>query len=174
MNIRENLAYAIGIENVTQDQIEQAAKAANCHNFILELPNGYDTMLGEKGVSLSGGQKQRIAIARALLQNPKILLLDEATSALDTESEALVQAALETLTKGRTSVSIAHRLSTVQNCDVIYVLAKGELKEAGTHKELIGLEKGIYRKLAEKQMGFGSSSTTLASMDSNQSLVDEE
>lgn len=157
MSIRENLAYAVGIENVTQDHIEQAAKAANCHNFIMDLPNGYDTMLGEKGVSLSGGQKQRIAIARALLQNPKILLLDEATSALDTESEALVQAALETLMKGRTSISIAHRLSTVKNCDCIYVLDRGELKEFGTHSDLLNIENGIYKKLAEKQMGFGNS-----------------
>ena len=170
--IRENLSYAIGVENTTPEQIESAAKAANCHNFIMELPNGYNTILGEKGVSLSGGQKQRIAIARALLQNPKILLLDEATSALDTESESLVQAALETLMKGRTSISIAHRLSTVQNCDVIYVLVKGELKEAGAHKELITIENGIYRKLVEKQMGLNAtnSSSTLAS-SSQQSLI---
>lgn len=151
--IKENIAYAVGLENVTNEQIEEAAKSANCHNFILDLPNGYNTMLGEKGVSLSGGQKQRIAIARALLQNPKILLLDEATSALDTESEAAVQVALEMLMKGRTSISIAHRLSTVQNCDIIFVLAKGEIKESGTHSDLINVEDGIYRKLVEKQMG---------------------
>ncbi|KAG2379269.1 hypothetical protein C9374_007408 [Naegleria lovaniensis] len=156
--IRENIAYAVGNENVSNEQIEQAAKAANCHNFIMDLPNGYNTLLGEKGISLSGGQKQRVAIARALLQNPKILLLDEATSALDTESEALVQAALETLMKGRTSISIAHRLSTIQNCDVIYVLVKGEIKEKGTHAELIAMEDGIYRKLAEKQTILGDSS----------------
>ncbi|EFC47599.1 abc transporter B family protein [Naegleria gruberi] len=151
-SIRENIAYAVGIENVTDQEIEKAARAANCHNFIVDLPNGYNTLLGEKGVSLSGGQKQRVAIARALLQNPKVLLLDEATSALDTESEALVQAALETLMKGRTSISIAHRLSTVQNCDVIYVLVKGEIKESGLHSDLLNVQDGIYRKLAEKQM----------------------
>ncbi|KAL9653070.1 hypothetical protein ABK040_006289 [Willaertia magna] len=150
--IRENIAYAIGIENTTQEQIENAAKQANAHNFVCDLPDGYNTMLGEKGVSLSGGQKQRIAIARALLQNPKILLLDEATSALDTESEALVQAALDELMKGRTTICIAHRLTTVINSDVICVLVKGVMKEKGRHEELIKIPNGIYRKLAEKQM----------------------
>ncbi|KAL9649659.1 hypothetical protein ABK040_003336 [Willaertia magna] len=107
---------------------------------------------------MSGGQKQRIAIARAVLQDPQLLLLDEATSALDTESEALVQAALDKLMKGRTSICIAHRLSTVQNCDVICVLQKGELKEVGRHEELLKIENGIYRKLAQKQMMFGHKS----------------
>ncbi|KAL9643698.1 hypothetical protein ABK040_016146 [Willaertia magna] len=150
--IRENIAYAVGMENTTQEQIENAAKQANAHNFICDLPDGYNTMLGEKGVSLSGGQKQRIAIARALLQNPKILLLDEATSALDTESEALVQAALDELMKGRTTICIAHRLTTVINSDMICVLVKGVMKEKGRHQELIKIPNGIYRKLAEKQM----------------------
>lgn len=163
--IKENIAYAVGLENVTDEQVEQAAKSANCHNFIMDLPNGYNTLLGEKGVSLSGGQKQRVAIARALLQNPKILLLDEATSALDTESEALVQEALEMLMKGRTSISIAHRLSTVQHCDCIYVLVKGVIKEMGTHGELISIQEGIYRKLAEKQMNFGESYNRKSSSD---------
>ncbi|KAL9654499.1 hypothetical protein ABK040_010519 [Willaertia magna] len=151
--IRENIAYALGgIENTTQEQIENAAKQANAHNFICDLPDGYNTLLGEKGVSLSGGQKQRIAIARALLQDPKILLLDEATSALDTESESLVQAALDELMKGRTTICIAHRLTTVINSDVICVLVKGVMKEKGKHEELIKIPNGIYRKLAEKQM----------------------
>ncbi|KAG2379229.1 hypothetical protein C9374_007368 [Naegleria lovaniensis] len=172
--IRENIAYAVGNENVSDEQIEQAAKAANCHNFIMDLPNGYHTLLGEKGISLSGGQKQRVAIARALLQNPKILLLDEATSALDSESEALVQAALETLMKGRTSVSIAHRLSTIQNCDVIYVLVKGEIKEKGTHAELIATDDGIYRKLAEKQTVLGDSSYHSHHQDPQESSLDLE
>ena len=155
--IRENIAYAVGIENVTQEQIEEAAKKSNAHNFIVDLPDGYNTLLGEKGVSMSGGQKQRIAIARALIQDPQILLLDEATSALDTESESLVQAALDVLMKGRTTICIAHRLSTVRNADVICVLAKGVLKEKGKHEELLQIPNGVYKKLAEKQMMFGRS-----------------
>ena len=150
--IRYNIAYAVGLENTTQEAIEQAAKLANAHSFIMDLPDKYDTLLGEKVVSLSGGQKQRIAIARALLQDPKILLLDEATSALDTESEALVQAALDTLMKGRTTICIAHRLITVIHLDVICVMVKGVMKEKGTHAELIQIPNGIYRRLAEKQM----------------------
>lgn len=156
-SIRDNIAYAVSGENITQEQIEEAAKSANCHNFIVDLPEGYNTMLGEKGVSLSGGQKQRVCIARALLQNPSILLLDEATSALDTESESLVQAALEHLMKGRTTICIAHRLSTVKNSDLICVLAKGILVEKGRHEELLQIENGVYKKLAEKQMMFGKS-----------------
>ena len=153
-SIYNNIAYAVGEQNVTPQQVEEAARAANCHNFIMDLPQKYNTILGEKGVSLSGGQKQRIAIARALVQNPQILLLDEATSALDTESEALVQAALDHLMKGRTTICIAHRLSTVKNADKICVLAKGVLKETGTHDELMKIENGIYKGLAEKQMLF--------------------
>ncbi|KAF0980793.1 hypothetical protein FDP41_013276 [Naegleria fowleri] len=168
--IKENIAYAVGMEKVTMQQIEEAAKAANCHNFIMDLPEGYNTMLGEKGVSLSGGQKQRIAIARALLQNPSVLLLDEATSALDTESEALVQAALDHLMKGRTTICIAHRLATVKNSDVICVLAKGVLVEKGKHEELLQIENGVYRKLAEKQMAFGA----VGGMDKTASKMDLE
>ena len=153
--IRENIAYAVGVENVTQQQIEEAAQASNCHNFIMDLPNRYDTIVGEKGVSLSGGQKQRIAIARALLQNPSVLLLDEATSALDSESEALVQQSLEHLVKRRTTICIAHRLSTIKNADVICVMQKGVLVEKGKHYELLKIENGVYRKLAEKQIEFG-------------------
>ncbi|KAL9652286.1 hypothetical protein ABK040_011945 [Willaertia magna] len=171
--IAENIAYAVGFENVTQEQIEEAAKAANAHNFIIDLPEGYKTRLGEKGVSLSGGQKQRIAIARAVLQNPHLLLLDEATSALDTESEALVQAALDKLMQGRTSICIAHRLSTVQNCDVICVLHKGELKEVGKHQELLQIENGIYRKLAQKQMMFGHGPTAAVGSVQNAEVTKE-
>ncbi|EFC39644.1 abc transporter B family protein [Naegleria gruberi] len=160
--IKYNIAYALlgpndSVESgkvVTMEQVENAAKRANAHSFIMDLPEKYDTILGEKGVSLSGGQKQRIAIARALLQDPKILLLDEATSALDTESERLVQAALDELMKGRTTICIAHRLTTVINSDVICVLVKGVMKEKGTHSELIKIPQGIYRNLAEKQMIF--------------------
>ncbi|KAF0973306.1 hypothetical protein FDP41_008513 [Naegleria fowleri] len=172
--IRENIAYAAGLENVTQEQIENAAKAANCHNFIVEMPDGYNTKLGEKGISLSGGQKQRVAIARAVLQNPQILLLDEATSALDTESEALVQQALDNLMKGRSTICIAHRLSTVQNCDTIYVLVKGELKESGTHHELLKIENGVYKKLAEKQMLFGRSDSVEFDRVTTQEIISDE
>ncbi|KAG2373980.1 hypothetical protein C9374_011645 [Naegleria lovaniensis] len=149
-SIKYNIAYALGLENVTQEQVESAAKQANAHNFIIDLPNGYETILGEKGVSLSGGQKQRIAIARALLQNPK--MLDEATSALDSESERLVQAALDVLMKGRTTICIAHRLTTVINSDLICVMVKGILREKGSHSQLIQIKGGIYRNLAAKQM----------------------
>ncbi|EFC37137.1 abc transporter B family protein [Naegleria gruberi] len=155
-SIYKNIAYAIGEENTTMEKVIEAAKSANCHNFIMDLPDGYNTLLGERGVSLSGGQKQRVCIARALLQNPKLLLLDEATSALDTESESLVQAALDLLMKGRTTICIAHRLSTVKNSDKICVLAKGILKETGTHAELMAIENGIYKNLAERQMLFSN------------------
>jgi ABC-type multidrug transport system fused ATPase/permease subunit len=150
---------------ITDEGIIEAAKAANAHDFITKLPLGYDTILGERGVSLSGGQKQRVAIARALLQNPSILLLDEATSALDTKSEALVQDALEKLMVGRTSIVIAHRLSTVQNCDSILVLKRGEIVEMGTHDTLIQNENGVYFGLAKKQMNFGKGSSSRNSQE---------
>jgi len=118
----------------------------------------YDTVVGERGVSLSGGQKQRVAIARAMIQNPKILLLDEATSALDTESEKLVQDALEKLMKGRTCMVIAHRLTTIQNANKIIVMEKGEMKEIGTHHDLLNIQNGAYSKLAKRQMAFGDKS----------------
>ena len=148
-SIYNNIAF--GKENATESEIIEAAKIANAHEFILETPNGYQTNIGDKGGKLSGGQKQRISIARAVLKNPDILILDEATSALDTESEKLVQDALEKLLKNRTSIVIAHRLSTIVNADEIIVLNKGEILERGTHKELLELN-SAYRKLYDMQM----------------------
>ena len=146
--VRENIAF--GKPDASEEEIIQAAKIANAHEFILELENGYDTNIGERGNKLSGGQKQRVSIARAVLKNPPILILDEATSALDTESEKLVQDALNNLLKDRTSLVIAHRLSTIQKADKIIVLSKGEIKEQGTHDELIAL-KGMYYNLSSLQ-----------------------
>ncbi len=134
--VAENIRY--GKVNATDEEVIEAAKMANAHNFIVnDLDKGYDTDVGEKGAQLSGGQKQRIAIARAILKNPKILLLDEATSALDSESEGLVQDALDKLMIGRTTIVIAHRLTTIKNADVINVIAKGTLIESGTHSTLL-------------------------------------
>lgn len=148
--IGENIGF--GRDNVSKEEIIKAAKMANAYSFIMELPNQFETEVGERGVLLSGGQKQRLAIARALIQNPSIMILDEATSALDTESERLVQEALETLMKGRTTFVIAHRLSTIINADKIVVLENGEIKEVGTHQQLLE-NNGIYRKLYEIQFG---------------------
>jgi ATP-binding cassette, subfamily B, bacterial MsbA len=147
--VRSNISY--GIENCTDDKIFAAARAANAHNFILELPNGYDTIIGEKGTKLSGGQRQRLSIARALLKNPPIMILDEATSALDNESEVLVQEAIERLMSERTTFVIAHRLSTIRNADRIIVLDKGKIVQDGKHDELLTDENGIYKKLYELQ-----------------------
>ncbi|WP_207533411.1 ABC transporter ATP-binding protein [Desertivirga arenae] len=147
--IRENIAY--GKLNASDDEITTAAKQANAHNFIHSLPEGYDTVVGERGIKLSGGQRQRIAIARALLKDPAILILDEATSSLDSESERLVQEALEVLMKNRTSIIIAHRLSTIREADKIVVLEKGVVAESGTHEELIQNEEGLYRYLSQLQ-----------------------
>lgn len=144
----ENIAY--GTEGARRDDVEKAAKAAFAHDFILELPEGYDTKLGERGVTLSGGQRQRIAIARAILRDAPILLLDEATSALDTESEKVVQAALDHVMAGRTTLVIAHRLSTVQQADRIFVIDKGEIVEIGAHDDLVQ-NGGVYSRLAERQ-----------------------
>ncbi|MEP3371105.1 MAG: ABC transporter ATP-binding protein [Maribacter dokdonensis] len=140
----------LGKENATDEEIIAAAKIANAHDFIIDLPKGYDTNIGDSGNKLSGGQKQRLSISRAVLKNPPIMILDEATSALDTESERLVQDALEKMMKNRTSIVIAHRLSTIQNADTIVVLQKGEIVEQGTHAELLELN-GTYKKLVEMQ-----------------------
>eukprot|EP01105_Mastigella_eilhardi_P025094 TRINITY_DN6715_c0_g1_i1.p1 TRINITY_DN6715_c0_g1~~TRINITY_DN6715_c0_g1_i1.p1 ORF type:complete len:1371 (-),score=342.00 TRINITY_DN6715_c0_g1_i1:38-3583(-) len=151
-SIKENIARgrSSGAADVPMEDIIAACKLANAHDFISALPQGYDTEVGEKGMQLSGGQKQRIAIGRALLRDPAVLLLDEATSALDTESEKVVQAALDRATKGRTTIVVAHRLSTVQNADVIVAMAHGEVQEMGTHEELLA-RRGIYYNLARAQ-----------------------
>jgi subfamily B ATP-binding cassette protein MsbA len=147
--VRANIAY--GLEDVDETRIESAARAAFAHDFILDLPRRYDTVIGERGSRLSGGQRQRIAIARALLKDPPILILDEATSALDAESERLVQQALSNLMKGRTTLVIAHRLATVRGADRIVVVDGGEVKETGTHEELLKRPKGLYNRLHELQ-----------------------
>jgi subfamily B ATP-binding cassette protein MsbA len=147
--IFNNIAF--GIESTSMPEVIAAAKVANAHDFIIETEHGYDTVIGDRGSKLSGGQRQRLSIARAILKNPPILILDEATSALDTESERLVQDALEKLMKNRTSIVIAHRLSTVRNADLICVFHEGEIIERGTHDELIALD-GRYKRLHSMQM----------------------
>lgn len=150
LTIRENIAFGMNTRDVTQEEIETAAKAANIHRFVVSLPQGYNTLVGEKGTLISGGQKQRIAIARALIRDPKILLLDEATSALDSESEKVVQKALDEASIGRTTFIIAHRLSTIHNADSIAVLRHGKVVEQGTHQQLMSL-RGIYFSLNQAQ-----------------------
>ena len=148
--IRENIAY--GKPDATDEEIQAAAAKANAHEFVSQFPEGYQTIVGERGIKLSGGQRQRIAIARAILKDPVILILDEATSSLDSASEALVQDALEKLMQNRTSFVIAHRLSTVRNADCIYVLDKGVVSEQGTHEELIQVTDGLYKSLSKLQL----------------------
>ena len=144
-SFKENIAF--GVETVDLDEVEIAARIANAHQFIVETELGYENLVGESGNKLSGGQRQRISIARAILANPPVLILDEATSALDTESERLVQEAIEKLMENRTSIVIAHRLSTIQHADLIVVLDEGTIVETGTHSELMMKEEGFYRKL---------------------------
>jgi ATP-binding cassette subfamily B protein len=147
--IAENIAY--GRPDATREEIVAAARAAHAHAFILRLPDGYDSLVGERGQALSGGERQRISIARALLTDPRILILDEATSAVDTETEREIQAALDTLVQGRTTIAIAHRLSTLRKADRIAVVAAGELVEIGPHDELLARH-GAYYRLHQAQM----------------------
>ncbi|XP_056308710.1 ATP-dependent translocase ABCB1-like [Danio aesculapii] len=166
--IAENIRY--GRQDVTQEEIEQAAREANAYNFIMKLPDKFETLVGDRGTQMSGGQKQRIAIARALVRNPKILLLDEATSALDAESETIVQAALDKVRLGRTTIIVAHRLSTIRNADVIAGFQNGEIVELGTHDELME-RKGIYHSLVNMQT---FKSAEAAEDDSEEMTMDEK
>lgn len=147
--VAENIAY--GRPDASREEIESAARAAQAHEFILELPNGYQTVVGEKGITLSGGQRQRVAIARALLLDPRVLILDDSTSSVDTETERLIQRALDGLMEGRTTFVIAHRLSTVRRADLILVMDQGRIVERGTHRELLALD-GLYREIYELQL----------------------
>ena len=146
--IKENIAY--GDFDATDEQIFDAAKKANIHDYVSSLPDGYDTNVGERGIKLSGGQKQRIAIARAFLKNPPVLILDEATSALDNATEMLIQDALNELSEGRTTIVVAHRLSTVKNADEIVVITADGIEERGTHEQLLARD-GLYKSLYEYQ-----------------------
>ena len=149
-SIKENIEY--GKPGATDEEIFEAAKKANALEFIESFPDKFETLVGDRGIQLSGGQKQRVAIARAILKDPAILVLDEATSALDSESERLVQEALERLMKDRTSIVIAHRLSTIKHADNIIVLDNGKIKETGTHAELMEKDNGIYKNLSTIQL----------------------
>jgi ABC-type multidrug transport system fused ATPase/permease subunit len=152
--IRDNIAY--GRPDASFEDVMNAARSANAHEFIMRQSDGYDTHVGERGTKLSGGERQRISIARAILDDPKILILDEATSAVDTESEVAIQTALDRLMLGRTTLAIAHRLSTVKNADKLVVMEQGKIVEEGTHDELILLEDGLYKRLVEMQTKLGS------------------
>jgi ATP-binding cassette subfamily B protein len=151
-SVRENITY--GCPDATDEQVQQAAIAAEAHEFIMQLPDGYDTVVGERGQKLSGGQRQRLSLARAILVDPAILVLDEATSAVDNETEAAIQRSLARVTKGRTSVVIAHRLSTIRDADCIWVLEAGQVIESGTHEELLR-NPGLYAALWRVQTGEG-------------------
>jgi ATP-binding cassette subfamily B protein len=148
--VLENIRY--GLPDASLPEVIAAAKAANAHDFVCRLGQGYDTVVGERGHTLSGGERQRISIARAILHDPRILILDEATSAVDTETEREIQEALERLIAGRTVLAIAHRLSTLRRASRLFVIEKGRLAEAGTHRELLERPDGIYRKLYELQL----------------------
>jgi ATP-binding cassette subfamily B protein len=147
--VLENIRY--GSPQATLREVIEAARAANVHEFVSRLPNGYDTVVGERGHTLSGGERQRIAIARAILNDPRILILDEATSSVDTETERKIQEALERLVEGRTVFAVAHRLSTLRRATRLLVLKEGRLVEQGSHRELLDIEDGVYRTLHETQ-----------------------
>ena len=147
-SVRENILY--GRPDATEEEMIEAAKRANIHDYIMNMPDGYDTEIGERGVRLSGGQKQRLSIARVFLKNPPILILDEATSALDNATEILIQEALDELCRGRTTIVVAHRLSTIKNADEIAVISEGKITERGSHDELMALG-GTYEKLYSQQ-----------------------
>ena len=149
--VADNLSFSK--PDATPEEVERVSRLAHCHEFIMSFPDGYDTVVGERGVKLSGGQRQRVAIARAILADPKILILDEATSSLDSESEAMIQDGLRELRTGRTTFVIAHRLSTIQSADQILVLEEGKVVERGTHPELLTLG-GRYKQLHDKQYRF--------------------
>ncbi len=151
-SIADNIRFAVPEREIAQDEVEAAARRAQAHDFILAFPDGYGTVVGERGVQLSGGQKQRIAIARAMLRDPAILILDEATSALDAASETLVQAGLDQLMQGRTTIVIAHRLSTIVSADRILVLAGGRIRQQGSHAELLREKDGPYAELMRHQL----------------------
>ena len=150
-SLAENIAY--GRPEATRDEIVESAKLANAHDFIVNLPKGYETLVGERGIKLSGGERQRVAIARAFLSNARVLILDEATSSLDSESELLIQQAMDRLMVGRTTLVIAHRLSTVRSLDRLLVFDAGKIVEEGTHAQLVKRAGGIYRRLFERQAG---------------------
>ena len=154
--MKENILY--GRPDATDEEVIEAAKRANIHDYVMTLPNGYDTQIGERGVKLSGGQKQRLSIARVFLKNPPILILDEATSALDNTTEILIQQSLDELCKGRTTLVVAHRLSTIKNADEIAVVAGGEIIEQGSHDQLLAKD-GAYAKLYRQQFREGTEDT---------------